>query len=497
MNRLLILFLFASSFVCTNGVNGQIELNELSPFWRNTGIIGKYKLKINNPEIFGIKYDPSSGDISGTKIYEIPGYDCGYELTLWFALKNREYAKDKTGVFTSIGAIDPYFGDPPDYSIGSVACTYFFINQDYDLIVLSDLRNTNNNLSEADYQNFPDKKTFWKQADNDLTDFILSNVIISRVGESVDALPDNEEEYIEKDGTLIGEGGNLETATWVKVVGGAAALAGTMFLVAKIFNARLKKSAGKPNRPQPKKANKQQKEKKQKEEDEEKFFYILQLNKDVLEIGPEKTDKLVVTAWRVDSAGNRVLAKDATFQVSTTETNLAVSSSLGSGQCVAALSLKPSGQFKEAVLTIKAMAGGKALKASAKAIFVQQLTLIVDGPTPITFINGKKYQEALFERQKGESDGEWVFKPFFLWFTDDPNPSIDPDRTKPVNPPFKPIFKIEAMPDVLEISTPVYQGDNVWKADVKLFAEKSVDTNWLFTDGKIKIDVTVEEQNVN
>ena len=114
-----------------------------------------------------------------------------------------------------------------------------------------------------------------------------------------------------------------------------------------------------------------------------------------------------------------------------------------------------------------------------------------------TFINGKKHQEALFEQQKDETDGEWVFKPFFLWFTDDPNPTIDPDRTKPVAPHFKPIFKIEAIPDVLEISPPVYYGENVWKAEVKLFAEKSVDTNWLFTEGKIKINITVEEQKVN
>jgi hypothetical protein len=264
---------------------------------------------------------------------------------------------------------------------------------------------------------------------------------------------------------------------WVKVVGGIAALAVAMTLIAKIFKARRKKSAGKPNQPEPKKANKQQKEKKKKEE--EKFIYILQLNKDVLEIGPEKSDKLVVTVWQVDSAGNRALVKDATIQVSTAEPNLTLSSTSGNGQCVTALSLKSSGQFKEAVINIKAVAGGNALQASAKVICEQQLTLIVDGPTPLTFINGKKFQEALFEQ------------PFYLWFTDDPNPTIDPDRTKPVAPPFKPVFKLQATPPILVFDAPVNHGDNIWKVGVGLDSNANIGDKWLFEDGKISVSIEV------
>jgi hypothetical protein len=492
----------------------QLIIDENSDFWicKNRGGVfkGKYILKINQSDIWNLNYLSQSNDIKnvndyndyytrkGLQYFNIVGFwEETLELSIGFATTDNMDGS----VDTSTHEDALVSGFNTEFRLNNQLHSFYHIiildsEKDVGITIYGSLYPVDGhdgypqkkyNVSRADYLIAHEKVL--KEIDEKLRKFIVDNFEITAIGGNPDSGSEKAVEYVAKDGSATGEDGNVETATWVKVVGGAAALAVAMALVAKIFKARPNKPVNQTNKPETKKEDKQKKE--------PEYIYILQLNKNMLEVGPSKTDKLVVTAWRVDSAGNRVLAKDATFQVSTTEPDLAVSSTLGSGQCVAGLSLKPSGQFKEAVITIKALAGGKALQASAKATCTQQLTLIVDGPTPLTFINGKKFQEALFEKQKDETVGEWVFKPFFLWFTDDPNPTIDPDRTKPVKPPFKPIFTIEAIPDVLEISPPVYHGENVWKADVKLIAEKSVDTNWLFTDGKININITVEEQKVN
>jgi hypothetical protein len=508
---------FFMLMVLLNSANAQLVIDANSGFWDNSPVGKEFMISINNPGEYSFTYNAEEKSYEGEKILEVAGKPY-WKFVVVFDLWINEGDEVRYLSPYEPGDLDRghsnYNQAKSDYEYNDDVID-IFIDKDHAILFSTSLEYTDDADVEAmglgyDEEQILHGKTA-KQAHQDLIKYLRKNLKVKKIGDASDnqsVTNDQNVTDVQNDSENEESLDNSETTNpfeqdsskdWVVVVGGAAALAVAMTLVAKIFKARRKKSAGKPNQPEPKKSNKQQKEKKKKEEEEEeeKFFYILQLNKDMLEIGPEKSDKLVITAWRVDSAGNRSLAQDAAIQVQTSEKGIAISSPSGNGQCASEISLKSQGQLEDALLNITAAVGGKTLKATAKVTCIQQLTLIIDAPTPLTFINGKKYQEALFEQQKGETDGEWVFKPFCLWFTDDPNPTIDPDRTKPVKPPFTPIFKIEAMPDILEISTPVIHGENVWKADVKLFAEKSVDTNWLFNDGKIKITVTVDEQKLN
>jgi hypothetical protein len=513
-NKNTLAFLFCL-FAFSKSVDAQLVISEKSQFWTHSSIGNQYIITIDHPEEYSFEADPEDNSgYTGRKNYDYQGKPYLYFEVEFILASNEDdgegllkYSPNpesnlKPGDFDSKKS-DPEKGrDDVDY-YGDVM--NFFIDKDHGILFSTHIWSR----EEADVQalglNYDEDRILTgktaRKAQHDLKMFLLKNLKVRRIGEAspVKSTAANQSDAGNQDvaddsQTPLGR----ETVNhfiqqpsndWLLVVGGASALVAAVAVARRLLKAKPGKSAGKDGKSEPEKDKRQKKK--------QEYIYILQLNKNELEVGLAQNDKLVITAWQVDSAGNRIVAKDATIQVNTAEPNLSISSKMGNGQCVATLSLQSSGQFREAILTVKAMAGGHSLQASAKVKCNQPLTLIVDGPTPLTYIDGKKYQEALFLKQNDETNGKWVFKPFFIWFTNDPTPDIDPDRTKPVAPPFKPLFRWKVTPDILEISAPVYHSENVWKTEVKLIGETPADTNWLFTDGKIKIDITVEEQKIH
>lgn len=506
---------FFCLFILLKSTDGQLVIDPNSGFFGNSSVGKEFMISINEPEAYSFKYNAEESCFEGEKILEVSGkpyWKFVVIIDLWI---------NEGGNVNYIAPYEPGDLDRGHSNYNQAKSDYeynddvidIFIDKDHALLFSTSLEYADNADVEAMGLGYEEEQVLHgktaKQAHQDLIKYLRKNLKVNKIGGLSDSQAATSDQSSASTDNNAGNDGVIsdnETTNpfsqdpskdWMVVVGGAAALAAAMILVAKLFKARRKSAASKSSRSVPHKTNNQQKEQKKNEDKEEKFFYVIQLNKDVLEIGPDKTDKLVVTIWRVDSAGNRSLAKDAVIQVQTAEKDILISSKSGNGQSVSDVSLKTHVQSDDFLLSIQAIIGGKNLKATAKVICIQQLTLIIDAPAPLTFIQGKKHHEAVFAQGDGESGGEWVFKPFFLWFTNDPNPTIDPDRTKPVKPPFLPLFKINAIPEVLEISTPVVHSENIWKASVKLCSDKSVDTNWLLNDGKIKISVAVEEQKLN
>ena len=314
-----------------------------------------------------------------------------------------------------------------------------------------------------------------------LFEFVGRNSLSNATGNQ-NSTPNSPASSINK-GSDAGSSDN-NSSTWMKVVGGAAALSAAGATAARLL--RLKRKNSPPANNKSKSKKEQEKEKKKKE-----YVYMLQLNKDSIDLRDKKSDRLVVTVWRVDETGARTHAENAYITVENPSSALSVSPGSGQGQCVATVSQDFASSEKNITLTIRAVADGQEFSASVSVALSVELTLISDSETPQTFVSGKKHFEVNFEKSSPEDDGKWIFKPVYCWFTEDPSQE---ERSKPSEPPFSPVFTFKATPDILQFDTPADQGNFVWKTGIGLKPGADLDDKWLLDDGKINIDITVQNQ---
>ncbi len=468
-----------------------IEENNLA-FWGSTDLYGKYKFIISNPENYNLKFNSEKKSVEGTAKVEHFYKDINAEVDIWIGIGHRGTDEMKRNPFTKTG---DFFN--PAQSISGIQSIYdiysigFFIDKERFLFVNAQVYlpgDANKKFNELT----PDERiecnrillATWKNELEKMTGFFKKNLNLFPVKEG-----DGQQGESGKPNKENTEQENLhETVSasgWMKIVGGATALSLVVAAAAKILRSRKKTGASDNTTPR-KKNDKKERNKK------DDFIYVLQLSKDILDLTTNQSDKFVVTAWRVDDKGNRELASDAVIKITCQDKAIKILSTLGNGQRVVTVSQVSSSGLAEIPIRISAMAGGRQFTAQVLAELQQILTLIVDTPAPLTFIEGQKYSEAVYEKERDGKSGQWVFKPFYIWFTDSPNPEIDPDRTQPVKPPFTPVFKINAEPEWLEISEPKVFSENVWKVEVKTSSRMVSEKKWILEDGKIKINITVE-----
>lgn len=502
MKKIRILFLFFVISSIFHVVNSQILIDKNNlDFWGPYEVAGKYYLKILEPERFNLKiYQQEVTDrngetskvgritLQGTKSYDVPGYG-KVDFNLYIEAPN-SYSKGSKN-FNASGDVD--INAKQDCSGGRVDICQFYqmlICDGWEFEIRANFGPSPEmitKINETGYGN--DMQAVWERYKNtqesfyktniegDLEDFIKNNIKIIPADANVDEIVDKETD--------------AKPVNWKKVVGGAAALAVAVAAASVLLRRRRNAKEKMKNKASDNKDKSKQKNEEKKEKNE--YFYLLQLNKEVVDLSTKDTDTLLITAWRVDELGGKDIANEAEIILFSDEKSLIISPSSGKGQCKATFSLAAKPKDDVIEIKIKANAKGKVLLATAK-VDCGSYKLIADSEIPLTIINGKRYFEAQYiKNPKDENGGEWKFKPIYLWFTDNID-ILSPERSKPVNPPFVPNFVFEAKPAILVFNNPVVHGDNVWKVEIGLNKNVPIDQKWLFNNGQIEINISATKK---
>lgn len=151
-------------------------------------------------------------------------------------------------------------------------------------------------------------------------------------------------------------GGGEDDISWTVVIGGIGAVTAAAALAAAV-----KKSKKKPPPPPPA----QKPSEKQKEKKERKIAYILQLSRDSIELTPEKTETLMVKAWRAEN-GQYSPAPEASLSIEMAPEieGLLVSPRNARGELNLSISLQGSPAVSETSLTVRGSAGGGSTSAT-------------------------------------------------------------------------------------------------------------------------------------
>ncbi|MCU0293204.1 MAG: hypothetical protein MUF10_14625 [Thermoanaerobaculaceae bacterium] len=239
---------------------------------------------------------------------------------------------------------------------------------------------------------------------------------------------------------------------WVKVLGGAVALAAGVAAIVRILSSR---RARKPSRPP-------------------QFGYILQLSAEEIQIEEGKPATVSARVWRVDEQGATSPVPDATLAVASPDPALQVNPGSGKGtiECTVALVRQPGSPT--IVLTVTSQAGGQTVQASVRVV-IQPLRLGA-------WVAGLKEADAFFDARARA----WGFRDVVAFFHD--------TSEKPCTPPAGCTFQVAAVPDVLE-AAPARSDDGLtWTFAVRLRPGTDLDAHLgpllQRYEGRIKATVT-------
>lgn len=465
MKKISLLFLCLGLVVIPNCVNAQLVVSENDLFWARgkigTNCIGTYRMQITNADEWGLGLNSMLNDVyvGGGKV-----------------LSSKDYGPTIGKINIEVLKYKIYFDKKEDFESSKKR------HEGEQHIILNELDTCGILYVRVSpvYNNRITETAALLQKKNELLDFLKKNLKVIKVGEK-DDVSDSVSSETETDSLPI---------NWKKVIGGAAALTVAVATASALLRRRrlekekaekeLEKKTGKNPKPKKKETEKEKEKKKKKN-----YFYLLQLSKDVVNLRTMEKDTMVITAWRVDEDGNKVIASDALIEISSSEKSLSILPPTGQGQCKATFSLISKPKDKELVLKIKAKADSKEFNATAKVDCGAPLTLFVDAGGVVNENSGQNNCEVKYDKKEG-----WHFGSLHIWFTE--NPEVG-NQSKPVPPPFSPVFTTAADPPYLIFNMPIDRGDYVWKIPVTKKTDVEFEDKWLFENGKIKITITANK----
>jgi hypothetical protein len=231
------------------------------------------------------------------------------------------------------------------------------------------------------------------------------------------------------------------------------------------------------------------KESKGQKEQVKTYHYILNLSKEEFSLAPNQSEMLTATVYKVDETGAMTQAEGAIITVLNPEPLLLINPAQGTTVLNASIALKGVASKESFDFKIRVQTTDNKLIEQPVRVTCG-LKLVTDSEYPRELINGIPHFEVYYRKEVTQEVGEWDFKPIYIYFVHDTNTN---EKLQPTAPPFNPEFSIIANPDILQFEAPVYQGNLVWKSNIKLKSGLEPDSRWLMEDGKITIEINAKK----